>query len=228
MKRTMRTSRAILPLSLVAAGCLAAGIALAVPDTAAATAETELSNASFYIEGASVRLAEDGRNGIRFHVFMSEEKFEALSDEETGVLIQPADGSTPYIIAEYGTEDDTPYKEELSGFKQYLGAVKGMITGDPGYRTVKDDLANASDTDNGMPARRAEDDAEPVSMEPSEPASRIRTATISNLFAGAGGNQGGTLFWYEGAWYDVRQLDRNGEIYRAFLEYSRRQGNADR
>ena len=80
-----------MPLSLVAAGCLAAGIALAVPDTAAATAETELSNASFYIEGASVRLAEDGRNGIRFHVFMSEEKFEALSDEETGVLIQPAD-----------------------------------------------------------------------------------------------------------------------------------------
>ena len=145
-----------------------------------------------------------------------------------GVLIQPADGSTPYIIAEYGTEEDTPYKEELSGFKQYLGAVKGMITGDPGYRTVKDDLANASDTDNGIPARRAEDDAEPVSMEPSEPASRIRTATISNLFAGAGGNQGGTLFWYEGAWYDVRQLDRNGEIYRAFLEYSRRQGNADR
>ncbi|MBQ8322835.1 MAG: hypothetical protein IJX91_02595 [Clostridia bacterium] len=87
--RVNKKLKSVIATTICAFSCVVAGVGFAIGNNVDASADT----ATYFCDGASVRIANDGKNGIRFHVRMEKEQYDALglSELTTGTLVIPKD-----------------------------------------------------------------------------------------------------------------------------------------
>ena len=87
--RVKKKLKSVITTAICAFSCLVAGAGFAIHNNIEVSAD----NAAYFCDGASVRIAPDGRNGIRFHVRMEKDTYDTLGlgALTTGTLVIPQD-----------------------------------------------------------------------------------------------------------------------------------------